>query len=149
MLHAIQDLRLRRPSPTGLAGLIPAMLLALAVTAGAAEVGNAARGEVLYGQCLACHSLDRDRTGPRHCGLVGRLSGSVPGFEYSKGMKDARILWGPETLDAFLADPDDLVPGTSMYYRVESPSDRKDLIAWLMLATAREGRCTVNEDNPP
>ena len=148
MFHAIHRLRLSRPARIGLAGAAAAMALSLAAAAGAAETGNAARGEALYRQCLACHSLDRDRTGPRHCGLFGRVSGSVPGFEYSSAMKDARILWGPETLDAFLADPDKLVPGTSMYYRVESRTDRKNLIAWLMLATAREGLCAVNEGNP-
>ena len=48
-------------------------------TATALTPGDAARGAQIYERCLACHAIDRDRTGPHHAGLFGRRGGSVPG----------------------------------------------------------------------
>lgn len=60
---------------------------------GAAPVrGDAVRGEQVYTRCFACHALEHDRTGPRHCGLFGRKAGSVPGFDYSDAMKKSGIV---------------------------------------------------------
>jgi len=86
----------------------------------------------VYARCLACHALAVDRVGPRHCGLFGRLSGTVPGFAYSTAMKNARIVWNDKTLDVFLSEPVKAVPGTAMTYDgVKDPTDRADLIAYL------------------
>jgi cytochrome c len=103
---------------------------------GAASQGDAAphvaRGEQLHARCLACHALAYDRVGPRHCGLFGRLAGSVPAFGYSAAMKNARITWDARTLDRFLAEPLRVVPGTTMTYAgVPDAKDRADLIAYL------------------
>ncbi|MBX3674404.1 MAG: c-type cytochrome [Burkholderiales bacterium] len=101
----------------------------------AAPAGNAVRGEALYERCFACHSLETDRAGPRHCGLLGRRAGSVPGFDYSPAMRAAGIVWSAETLDRFLAAPTAVVPGTSMGYAgIASAQERADLIAYLRAA---------------
>lgn len=92
-------------------------------------------GRQVYERCAACHSIDRDRAGPRHCGLFGRLAGSVPGFEYTEAMRSSRIVWTRRTLDRFLADPMAVVPGTRMYLSVESPTEREALLAYLQVAT--------------
>jgi cytochrome c len=101
----------------------------------AAPTGDAARGEALYARCFACHSLEADRTGPRHCGLFGRRAGSVPGFDYSPAMRASGIVWDARTLDRFLAAPLAAVPGTSMGYAgIASEQERADLIAFLRAA---------------
>lgn len=93
---------------------------------------DALHGAQVYTRCLACHALAHDRVGPRHCGLLGRPAGSVPGFNYSQAMKDARITWDEKTLNLFLAQPLKTVPGSSMTYDgVPDPKDRADLIAYL------------------
>nr|WP_217283868.1 c-type cytochrome [Aquabacterium terrae] len=93
------------------------------------------RGEQLYTRCLACHALAYDRVGPRHCGLFGRLAGSVPGFEYSTAMKNSKITWDEKTLDRFLAKPLAMVPGSTMTYDgVSEPTERADLIVYLKRA---------------
>lgn len=109
------------------------MLIGLGATPLApAQTGDAIRGETIYSRCLACHALAYDRTGPKHCGLFGRQAGSVPGFSYSKAMKNANIVWNEETLNAFLAAPMAVVPGTSMGYAgIPDAQERKDLIAYL------------------
>ncbi|HEY8242164.1 MAG TPA: c-type cytochrome [Casimicrobiaceae bacterium] len=107
-----------------------------AATAAAAPVpGNPAAGAVVYERCAACHALAYDRTGPRHCGLVGRRAGSMAGFAYSEAMRRSGIVWTRETLDRFLADPLRAVPGTSMGYAgVADAKERADLIAYLTQA---------------
>lgn len=109
----------------------------VAAPALALPAGDPARGEAVYARCFACHSLDADRTGPRHCGLLGRRAGSVPGFDYSPAMRTSGIVWDAKSLDRFLADPVGTVPGTSMGYAgIKDARERADLIAYL-----GEARC--------
>jgi len=106
--------------------------LGLAIAGAAHAAADAARGEAVYARCLACHALAYDRVGPHHCGLLGRRAGSVPGFAYSRAMKDSRITWDEKTLDRFLAQPVKAVPGTTMTYDgIPDPQERADLIAYL------------------
>ena len=108
--------------------------------AAAAAAGDPARGEDLYSRCIACHALKQDRVGPRHCDLIGRRAGSVPGFEYSSAMKESKLVWNEKTLDRFLADPVKTVPGTTMTYAgVSDAKERADLIAYLAAATCKGG----------
>jgi cytochrome c len=116
------------------------MMLAGAIALGAAACAQAApnvqHGEQVYVRCMACHALAYDRVGPHHCGLFGRLAGSVPGFDYSPAMKKSKIVWNEKTLDQFLKNPQKMVPGTAMTYAgVPDPTDRADLIAYLKQAT--------------
>ena len=112
---------------------VPAVLAAPAASA----APEATRGEQIYARCLACHALAFDRVGPRHCGLLGRQAGSVAGFAYTPAMKTSRLVWNAETLDRFLENPMQLVPGTAMTYAgVPDRQDRADLIAYLAAADA-------------
>lgn len=96
---------------------------------------DALRGEQLYARCQGCHALAQDRVGPRHCGLLGRRAGSVPGFAYSPAMRASGLSWDEATLDRFLARPLQVLPGTSMTYDgVPDPQERADLIAYLKRA---------------
>ena len=98
----------------------------------ALAAGDPNAGEAVYSRCLACHSLEVNRTGPKHCGLFGRRAGSVPGFDYSPAMKRSKLVWNEKTLDRFLADPLKTVPGTAMTYAgVPDAKERADLIAYL------------------
>ena len=96
---------------------------------------RARRGEQIYTRCLACHALNYDRVGPRHCGLIGRRAGSVPGFDYSAAMKKSGITWNEATLNRFLARPLKMVPGSTMTYDgVPNARERADLIVYLRQA---------------
>ena len=67
-------------------------------------------------------------------GLFGRSAGSVADFQqYTAELKASGIVWTDETLDAYLRDPDKLVPGTTMaaWGRVDNADDRKALIAYM------------------
>ena len=118
-----------------------ALLFCMTATASAAP--DAVRGEQVYARCLACHALAYDRVGPHHCGLFGRLAGSVPDFSYSPAMKKSQIVWNDKTLDRFLTAPLKMVPGSTMTYDgVADEKDRANLIAYLkhVNATAECGK---------
>jgi cytochrome c len=123
---------MRRWFLMGVGGLI------LALAAPAMADGDVAHGRKIYERCQGCHSIDRNRAGPRHRGLFGRRAGTVPGFEYSKAMRRSGIVWTAETLNRFLAAPIKAVPGTTMGFDgVKDPHERADLIAYLKRATGR------------
>jgi cytochrome c len=100
--------------------------------------GDPARGEKIYDRCMACHSLDRDRTGPHHRGVVGRRVASVSGFNYSPAMRKAGkagMVWDEATLDKFLENPTKFMPGTHMTYAgIKNAQERADVIAYLKQA---------------
>jgi len=123
--------------------LAPTAVLVLAVVAPAAAAPDPVRGEQVYGRCLACHALAYDRVGPRHCGLIGRPAGSVPGFVYSPAMKRSGIVWTARSLDRFLAAPMQAMPGTAMTYDgIADAKERADLIAYLEQA-GRSAECAA------
>ena len=106
--------------------------LALAAAPAARAEGDAGRGASLYeSRCTGCHSLDANRVGPKHRGVFGRRAGSAAGFEYSPALRNATIVWGADTLERWLADPQALIPGQRMNIRVAAAQDRADLIAFL------------------
>lgn len=121
--------------------VISVVLLAIAPPVFAAD-GDPARGAEVYQRCIACHSLDRNRTGPKHCGIFGRAAGDVPGYRYSAALADSGIIWNAESLDRFLENPLGAVPGTRMGYAgVKDPRDRADLIAYLKEASTDPEKC--------
>ena len=72
-----------------------------------------------------------NKIGPSLAGIVGSKSGTVPGFNFSVGMKNADITWDDAELDKFLANPAGDVHGTKMFVNLPSESDRQNVIAYL------------------
>lgn len=115
----------------GLAGLFAASGMAAPPSELAREGGD------VFTRCQACHSLARDRTGPRLCGVVGRPAGVVPGFRYSGAMLESGVVWDEDRLLSFIEDPRGTVPGTFMGYAgVKDADDRKALLAFLVEAAS-------------
>ena len=47
--------------------------------------------------------------------MFGRKAGTVPGYAYSKTLKDADFVWTAETIDRLFAEgPEHFVPGSKM-----------------------------------
>lgn len=116
-----------------------ALALCLALPGAApAQQGDAERGAALYeARCGGCHSLDAHRIGPMHRGVFGRRAGSRADFEYSDALRNARIVWNAQTLDAWLRDPQALIPGQRMGYRLEAADERAAIIEWLRADVAQ------------
>jgi cytochrome c len=113
--------------------VLHAIALAAALAAGPLWAsGDSQRGRQAYeSQCGGCHSIETDRIGPRHANVVGRRAGSVSGFAYSDALRQSGLVWSPALLDRWLADPEALVPGQRMGYRLADPRTRADIIAFL------------------
>jgi cytochrome c len=104
--------------------------------------GDPGKGAQIYQRCLACHSLEHNRSGPRHCGLFGRPAAALPDFSYSQALKSSALVWDEASLDRFLENPLKAVPGTKMAYAgVKNSQERADLIAYLKSATRDAEKC--------
>lgn len=88
-----------------------------------------------FATCKGCHSVadgGAHGIGPNLFGVVGANAGSKAGFAYSSAMKAAKIRWARAKLDAYLADPKAVVPGTRMMIPgIADPAKRSDVIAYL------------------
>jgi cytochrome c len=111
------------------------LLGAPAAPAGPAPTGEPGRGAAMFQQCAACHAVARGRhlTGPSLAGVVGRKAGSAEGFtRYSDALKQSGLVWDDETLDAWLENPQQVAPGTSMTFPgLPNARHRADVIAYL------------------
>jgi cytochrome c len=100
-----------------------------------APAPDLAKGKAQFARCQACHSLARDvqrGIGPNLAGVVGRSAGKQPGYRYTPAMVAANFKWTPERLDAFLAKPRAVVPGTNMVFAgIPDAQARKALIAYM------------------
>jgi len=101
----------------------------------AALAQNASSGhQVFQSRCSICHSPQPGRIiiGPSLFGVVGRHSGRMPGFQYSTANLRSDLTWDPATLDRYLSNPQQLVPGTLMTFPgLKNPQQRADVIAYL------------------
>jgi cytochrome c len=111
-------------------------------TAEAFAAGDPAAGARAFGQCMACHSVEPGRhlTGPSLAHVWGRKAASVEGFmRYTDALSRSGLTWNAQTLDKWLANPEALVPGTSMTFQgIKEAKVRADVIAYLQ--TVSEGR---------
>jgi len=110
-----------------------ALAVSLLAASNAQAEGDAAAGKTYFSHCAGCHStsVGVNKIGPSLAGVVGRRSGSAPGFGYSVGMKNAKLTWDSGSLDKFLQNPNGLVHGTKMFFSTPNPADRQDVIAYL------------------
>jgi cytochrome c len=98
-----------------------------------ATAGDATAGKAVFSRCAACHSANPgvNKIGPSLAGIVGSQSGAVPGFNFSPGMKAAKVTWDASSLDKFLKNPNGFIHGTKMFFSVPNASDRQNVIAYL------------------
>ena len=120
-------------------GLIFRFASACVILMAASEVGIAAgdaeRGAKLLRNCLACHSAEAGQhlTGPSLANIWGRKAGTAKGFmRYSDALKNAGVVWNEQTLDKWLKDSRDFIPGNEMSFPgIKEQQPRQDLIAFL------------------
>ncbi len=80
---------------------------------------SAAEGAKVFKKCAACHSIAEgggNKIGPALWGVLGRQSGSVPDYKYSKAMAAYGKNWSFEEMNGFLIKPKDWIKGTKMSF---------------------------------
>jgi cytochrome c len=127
---------------------ILALAVALAVCAApapaqeegkAAEAAGTDAGEGLFNKsCAQCHSLaeGKNGNGPSLFRIIGRKAAVLPGFKYSRALRqmaaDESLTWSEVNLATFLGRPSLLVPGTRMAFPgVKKEEDLATLLAWI------------------
>jgi cytochrome c oxidase assembly protein Cox11 len=93
----------------------------------AAQLG----ARLFQAQCAGCHALDTNKIGPALGTVMGREAGSLPGYPYSAALHNAHLVWTPESLDRWLANPAGFLKGAQMPMRVTEPAARAAIIAYL------------------
>lgn len=133
-----------------------AIVIAGFAGAGAAAAQDAAKGEVLFKKCKACHMIGpeaRNRTGPDLTGVIGRTAGTFEGFDYSKSMTalgETGFVWSEDLIFEYLLSPkkflrkalDNKRAKANMSFRLKDEQDRRDVVAYLAgfsAADAQEG----------
>jgi len=105
----------------------------------AAQSGDAAKGERVFAQCKACHTVEkggRNGIGPNLFGIFGSKAGVVEGFNFSDALKASGIVWDDRTMAEFLKDPKGRIPGNKMVFvGIRRPDQLNDLLAYLKKAT--------------
>jgi cytochrome c len=121
------------------------------LAAGESSGGDAAKGEQVFKQCMTCHRIGPDAknlVGPSLTGVIGRQSGTAPGFSYSdlnKHSGENGLVWSEDLIFQYLPDPnaflkkfltdkgkEDLATGTTkMTFKLANEQQRKDVIAYI------------------
>ena len=84
---------------------------AVALPAGVASAQDATKGEQVFKQCMTCHRIGPDAknlVGPVLTGVIGRQSGTAPGFSYSplnKAAGENGLVWTDDLIMQYLPDP--------------------------------------------
>ena len=98
------------------------LAFAFALAGGSALAdGDATAGKKVFNKCKACHALEagKKKIGPSLHGVFGRKAGSVTDYGYSDAVRMSPVVWTAETLDRWLENPQELIPGQPlpMYVR--------------------------------
>jgi cytochrome c2 len=120
------------------AGGLALLGMPASTTAQAGSVAPTSMGARAFQKCYSCHALGEDdegAQGPSLKGIVGRKVAAHPGYDYSPAMRayaNTQPRWSRETLDAFLADPQRVVPDNEMgFFGLKDPAEREALIDYL------------------
>ena len=96
---------------------------------------NAADGEKVFKKCAACHSISKggaNKIGPALWGVLGRKTGSLPDYKYSKAMAAHAKAWSFEEMNGFLIKPKDWIKGTKMSFAgLKNAKDRAAVILYM------------------
>ncbi|HEX9878425.1 MAG TPA: c-type cytochrome [Gammaproteobacteria bacterium] len=123
-------------------GFIVSFVLTLA-SSNAGLAADPENGRTVFAECAACHTLaeptGEEALGPSLEGLLGATAGSRDDYRYSAAMRRSGIVWTPETLEQFIADPQGLVRGNRMAFAgISDETARADLLAYLAQELAAE-----------
>lgn len=120
----------------GLAGLVLVLAAQGAQAAISCSADETQQGHKLFDtDCSVCHSVQKGTVGmmgPDLFGVVGRQSGSLEGFNYSKAMQDRAKPWDTDSIQTFITQPQAFVPGTYMpYMGMDDKAGRKAVACYL------------------
>ena len=101
----------------------------------ASSEGDPVAGKKIFNKCKVCHLLEEggiNRIGPNLFGIIGRVSGTLSDFKYSKAMRKAGITWDRDSLANYLVKPKNYIPGTKMAFPgLDTEKEIQDVVAYI------------------
>ena len=98
-------------------------------------MGDIAIGEKIFKKCAACHSIvkgGKNNIGPALYNVVGRKTGAVTDYKYSKSLSSYDKEWTFEELNGYLIKPAKWIKGTKMAFAgLRKEKDRASVIKYL------------------
>ncbi|MDC0250351.1 cytochrome c family protein [Candidatus Pelagibacter sp.] len=98
-------------------------------------MGDIALGEKVFKKCAACHSIvkgGKNNIGPALYNVVGRKTGAVTDYKYSKALASFDKEWTFEELNGYLIKPAKWIKGTKMAFAgLRKEKDRASVIKYL------------------
>ena len=98
-------------------------------------MGDVAAGEKIFKKCAACHSIikgGKNNIGPALWNVVGRKTGAVTDYKYSKALASFDKVWTFEELNGYLIKPAKWIKGTKMAFAgLRKEKDRASVIKYL------------------
>ncbi len=98
-------------------------------------MGDVALGEKVFKKCAACHSIikgGKNNIGPALYNVVGRKTGVVADYKYSKALASFDKEWTFEELNGYLIKPAKWIKGTKMAFAgLRKEKDRASVIKYL------------------
>jgi cytochrome c len=102
---------------------------------GLIATANVDNGQKIAAKCQSCHDFsaaNANKVGPGLYGVIGRVSGTHEGFNYSDPMKAHGKAWTYADINHLITNPKAYIPGTKMTFPgLPKAQDRADLLAWL------------------
>ncbi len=99
------------------------------------SMGDIALGEKVFKKCAACHSIvkgGKNNIGPALYNVVGRKTGAVSDYKYSKALASFDKEWTFEELNGYLIKPAKWIKGTKMAFAgLRKEKDRASVIKYL------------------
>lgn len=97
---------------------------------------TAEQGEIIFmRKCSSCHDHEKSGghgKGPHLWNLLDRKAGSAAGFDFSEAMKNSGHSWTLASLNYYLTNTEQAVPGRTMEFRgIKRDKVRARLIAFL------------------
>ena len=96
---------------------------------------SAVEGAKVFKKCAACHSISQggaNKIGPALWGVLGRMTGSITDYKYSKAMAAHGKNWSFEEMNGFLIKPKDWIKGTKMSFAgLKKEKDRAAVILFM------------------
>ena len=92
-------------------------------------------GKRVFRSCASCHTVNKgggSTIGPNLWGVFDSQAASKADFTYSDALKNSGVVWTEESLDKYLTNPGEYLPGGTMVFPgVPADDDRKALLAFL------------------
>ena len=98
-------------------------------------MGDINLGKKVFKKCAACHSIikgGKNNIGPALYNVVGRKTGVINDYKYSKALASYDKEWTFEELNGYLIKPAKWIKGTKMAYAgLRKEKDRASIIKYL------------------